>query len=128
MSPSDLMYRTVYGTIQEVIKPYEIYESVPDASAKYPFVWLDYERVPIRTNNDLLGGYTINIRLYGTSRQRSLLNEINGVIYDALNNIRQAGNYHMSLGRFETNINKENDQGTALLHFSSNAEFSWNKH
>ncbi len=97
MSPSDLMYRTVYGTIQEVIKPYEIYESAPDASAKYPFVWLDYERVPIRTNNDLLGGYTINIRLYGTNRQRSLLNEMNGFLYYALNNILHPFNYHMSI-------------------------------
>ena len=131
MNPSEAIYRAIYGTIATVIQHSEgnkrMYEYAPDSSAKYPFVWLDYERLPIIPNNDLMGTYTINIRLYGKLSDRKELNRMNALIHDGLLKVRSAFGYSLALRTYNTQTIKENDNGTPLLHLTTEASFYWNK-
>lgn len=127
MPPQEALYRTVYQTIQETIAPVPIYEYAPDETAKYPFVWLGYDRTPFDPNSDLMGSYRLQIRIYGMLTDRQRLNEINARIYDQLLELRTAYNYRMNLRTYNTEHIKENDKGTPLLHLSTEASFYWNK-
>lgn len=131
MHPSEAIYRTVYGAISHMLghssTDKKLYETVPDSSAKYPFVWLDNERTPFIPNNDLMGTYTINIRLYGKLSDRKELNRMNALIHDGLLKVRSAFGYSLALRTYNTQTIKENDNGTPLLHLTTEASFYWNK-
>ena len=131
MHPSEAIYRTVYGAVSHMLghssTDKKLYETAPDSGAKYPFVWLDNERTPFIPNNDLMGTYTISIRLYGTLRDRGELNRMNALIHDGLKRLTSGFGYAISLRTYETNTIKENDNGTALLHLTTEASFYWNK-
>lgn len=127
MPPSEALYRTIYNEVEQAIAPYSVYEFSPDEGTKYPFAWLDYERTPLSSNNDLMGEYHISIRLYGLLSDRSRLNEMNGKIHGSLLRLRNAYQYRLSLRTYDTTTLKENDNGTLLLHLTTKASFYWNE-
>jgi hypothetical protein len=105
----------------------DTYDYVPDAHAKYPFIWLDSELQDEGGSKDLIGTVTQQMRIYGRLTDRNKIDSLTTLIRNDLVNARDAFDYSIRLTGFEIDPIKENDNGTPLLHYSVMATFQYNK-
>lgn len=124
MTPNNAVFRDVYIICQQYA---DVYEYAPDSHAKYPFIWLDSDRLDEQMNNDLIGSTTQTIRLYGRLTDRPLLDEYISKIRNDLYKMKGSFNYTTRVTAFSVRTMKENSNGTPLLHYSVDVSFLYNK-
>ena len=103
------------------------YDHVPDPHTKYPFIWLDSELQDEGGSKDLIGTVNKQVRVYGLLTDRNKVDRIASGIRNDLLKAKDAFNYSIQLRSFSINEIKENDNGTALLHYSISMTFQYNK-
>lgn len=124
MTPNNAVFRDMYIICQQYA---DVYEYAPDSHAKYPFIWLDNDRLDEQMNNDLIGSATHTIRIYGRLTDRKALDDIATNIHNDLRRLKGSFGYSLNLTSFSMQTIKENSNGTPLLHYSVDVSFLYNK-
>lgn len=112
MTPQFAIFKTVFKACQSVGPTYDY---VPDAQAKYPFLWVDAGHQVECENNDLLGTVDQTVRIYGKRTDRKQLDEWAGRVRNRLFQVRCADEYGVHLANVMMRVLNENSDGTELL-------------
>lgn len=125
MTPSYALFRHILITANKITS--RTYDYAPDATAKYPFIWVQRGRQVDIMNNDLMGTLNQNIRIYGKRTDADTVDEWASALKASLYQPFQAFGFSFALMNFDITPLTETDNGTVLAHYSINAEFTFTK-
>lgn len=114
MTPNNAIFRQVFKECLVVTK--DTYDYLPDASAKYPFVYIgEYSNTP-NNNSELMGSARQTVHVYGDLKHRSTIDNIVSEVHDRLLFLSSAFNYNVSVERINEQTFSDNSSTIPLLH------------
>ena len=125
MTPEFAIYRQLFI---ECLKHHaKTYDYLPEADAKYPFIYIGNSNDLDQSRSDLLGTVDQTIHIYATSEQRADLDVLKVKLHDSIRNIRQAFDYNVNLINYtQRNIN-DNTDVLPLIHTVIDVSFMYTR-
>lgn len=124
MTPSNAIFRKLYALS---MAHGDTYDYVPDANAKYPFIFVGEAFNTDTSNSELVGTVSQTIHLYGTRTQRNALDTMAMRIHDDATKVREAFNYKARLTAYNDRVVNDNTTATPLLHYVLELEYQYTK-
>lgn len=124
MTPSNAIFRSVYAM---ATTHGDTYDYLPEANAKYPFIFIGEAFNTDNSNSDLFGTIAQTIHVYGTRTHRNKLDGVAMGLHDNAVRMRQAINYNVRLTNYSDRVLMDTTTGTPLLHYVLELEFNYTK-
>lgn len=112
----------------EAMKVYDdVYDFLPDAEAKYPFIVVGDTSSDYIKNSDRLGRVRITLHVWGTQNDRRKMGQIAGALTERLLQVRDAFNYYAHVNALNTQKLMDTTTSTVLLHSVIECEFNYTR-
>lgn len=124
MTPTHSIFRAIYGIAKTIG---DTYDYLPDAQAKYPFIYIGELFNTDNSRSDLNGNMTQTIHIYGKLTERKRIMELETQLHDALIKMREAYGYHVSMTDYTTRLLNDNTDVQPLLHVVVDVNFMYTR-
>lgn len=124
MTPTHSIFRAIYGIANKIG---DTYDYLPDAQAKYPFIYIGELFNTDNSRSDLNGNMTQTIHIYGKLTNRKTIMEYETRLHDELKRLREAYGYHVSMGEYTTRLIQDNTDVQPLLHLVVDVNFMYTR-
>ncbi|HEP1482680.1 Uncharacterised protein [Streptococcus pyogenes] len=114
MTPNNAVFRQFFKECLVITK--DTYDYIPDASAKYPFIYIGESSNTPNNNSELMGDIRQTIHVYGELKKRSKIDDIAANIHDKIGALKFAFGYNILIDRINERTITENSETTSLLH------------
>ncbi|KGR72901.1 DUF3168 domain-containing protein [Streptococcus phocae subsp. salmonis] len=114
MTPNNAVFRQFFKECLIINK--DTYDYIPDASAKYPFIYIGESSNSPNNNSELMGDIRQTIHVYGELKKRSKIDDIAANIHDKIGTLKFAFGYNILVDRINERTITENSETTPLLH------------
>lgn len=114
MTPNNAVFRQFFKECLVITK--DTYDYIPDASAKYPFIYIVESSNTPNNNSELMGDIRQTIHVYGELKKRSKIDDIAANIHDKVNSLTSAFDYNIHVDRINERTTPDNSNTTPLLH------------
>ena len=126
MTPSHAVFRQLFSECLAITD--NAFDYVPDASAKYPFIYIGEELTERLPNSELIEDVEQTIHLWGKRTDRGALDDLTLNIHDRLQRLDKAYNYNTELIFYNKQTIPDNTTGDPLLHIVVTVRFRCVKH
>ncbi|HEP1431133.1 DUF3168 domain-containing protein [Streptococcus pyogenes] len=114
MTPNNAVFRQFFKECLVITK--DTYDYIPDASAKYPFIYIGESSNIPNNNSELMGDIRQTIHVYGELKKRSRIDDIVASIHDKIICLTSAYDYNIQIDRINERTSPDNSDTTPLLH------------
>ena len=124
MTPTHSIFRAIYGIANKIG---DTYDYLPNAQAKYPFIYIGEQSNTDNSRSDLIGNINQTIHIYGLRTERKRIMELETKLHDALIKMREAYGYHVSMTDYTTQLLNDNTDVQPLLHVVVDVNFMYTR-
>ncbi|MGV3161966.1 hypothetical protein ACEF17_07300 [Streptococcus hyovaginalis] len=124
MTPNHALFRRLFGLSAVRL---DTYDYVPDAQAKYPFVYIGEQGATEASNNDLFGTVRQTVHIYGLRTDRANIDDISAYIQSEARRIKDGYDYHLSYETVTKQLIPDNTDVQPLLHVVLDFSFTFTK-
>src|SRR5574344_2691757 len=124
MTPTHNLFRQMYGIAKTIG---DTYDYLPNAQAKYPFIYIGEQSNTDNSHSDLIGNINQTIHIYGLRTESKLIMELETKLHDALIKMREAYGYHVSMTAYSTQLLNDNTDVQPLLHVVMDVNFMYTR-
>lgn len=124
MTPTHSIFRAIYGIADKIG---DTYDYLPDAQAKYPFIYIGEQSNTDNSRSDLIGNINQTIHIYGLRTERKRIMKLETKLYDGLIKVREAYGYHVSMTDYTIRLLNDNTDVQPLLHVVVDVSFMYTR-
>lgn len=114
MTPNIAVFRQFFKECLTCTK--NTHDYLPDASAKYPFIYIGESSNTPNNNSELMGMIRQTIHIYGELKKRSEIDDIVANLHDKITSLTSAFDYNIQIDRINERTLPDNSDTTPLLH------------
>lgn len=124
MTPTHNIFRQIFATCSAIG---DTYDYLPDAQAKYPFIYIGEQSNTDNSRSDLMGSITQTIHIYGLRTERKKIMELETKLHDSLIKMRNAFEYNVNMTGYSTQLINDNTDVQPLLHVVVDVSFMYTR-
>lgn len=124
MTPNHDLFRQIFKVTQKHCKTYDY---LPDAGAKYPFVYMGEQNGSEIPSSDLYGTIRQSVHIYGLRTDRGNLDDISAYLESEVKRVRHGYGYHFAHRSTNKQVIPDNTDVQPLLHIVLDFTFDFTK-
>ncbi len=124
MTPNHDLFRKLFALSDLRV---DTYDYLPDADAKYPFVYIGEYNGSDTPNNDLYGTVRQTVHIYGTRKNRSKIDNVSAYLENTVKHFKDGYEYNFNHLTTNKQVIADNTDVQPLLHIVLDITFSYTK-
>lgn len=124
MTPNHDLFRKIFAISDARV---DTYDYLPDADAKYPFVYIGENNGSDMPNNDLIGTARQTVHIYGIRAQRAKIDNISAYLENVLKHLKEGYEYNFNHRNTEKQVIADNTDVQPLLHIVLDLTYNYTK-
>lgn len=124
MTPNHDLFRKLFSLSDLRV---DTYDYLPNADAKYPFVYIGEYNGSDTPNNDLYGTVRQTVHIYGTRKNRSKIDNISAYLENTVKHFKEGYEYNFNHLTTDKQVIADNTDVQPLLHIVLDITFSYTK-
>lgn len=124
MTPNHDLFRKLFALSDLRV---DTYDYLPNADAKYPFVYIGEYNGSDTPNNDLYGTVRQTVHIYGTLKNRSKIDNISAYLENKVKRFKEGYEYNFNHLTTDKQVIADNTDVQPLLHVVLDFTFSYTK-
>ena len=124
MTPNHDLFRKLFALSDLRV---DTYDYLPDADAKYPFVYIGEYNGSDTPNNDLYGTVRQTVHIYGTRKNRSKIDNVSAYLENTVKHFKEGYEYNFNHLTTDKQVIADNTDVQPLLHVVLDITFSYTK-
>lgn len=124
MTPNHDLFRKIFAISDARV---DTYDYLPEADAKYPFVYVGENNGSDTPNNDLIGTARQTVHIYGIRAQRAKIDNISAYLESVLKHLKDGYEYNFNHRNTEKQVIADNTDVQPLLHIVLDFTFNYTK-
>ena len=124
MTPNHDLFRKIFAISDARV---DTYDYLPDADAKYPFVYIGENNGSDTPNNDLIGTTRQTIHIYGIRAHRGKIDNISAYLENVLKYLKDGYEYNFNHASTDKQVIPDNTDVQPLLHVVLDFTFNYTK-
>lgn len=124
MTPNHDLFRKIFAISDARV---DTYDYLPDADAKYPFVYVGENNGSDTPNNDLIGTARQTVHIYGIRADRAKIDNISAYLESVLKHLKDGYEYNFNHRNTEKQVIADNTDVQPLLHVVLDFNFNYTK-
>lgn len=124
MTPNHDLFRKLFALSDLRV---DTYDYLPDADAKYPFVYIGEYNGSDTPNNDLYGTVRQTVHVYGTRKNRSKIDNISAYLENTVKYFKEGYEYNFNHLTTDKQVIADNTDVQPLLHVVLDFTFTYTK-
>lgn len=124
MTPNHDLFRKIFAISDARV---DTYDYLPNADAKYPFVYIGENNGSDTPNNDLIGTARQTVHIYGMRAQRAKIDNISAYLESVLKHLKEGYEYNFNHRNTEKQVIADNTDVQPLLHIVLDLTFNYTK-
>ena len=124
MTPNHDLFRKIFAISDARV---DTYDYLPEADAKYPFVYVGENNGSDTPNNDLIGTARQTVHIYGIRADRAKIDNISAYLESVLKHLKEGDEYNFNHRNTEKQVIADNTDVQPLLHIVLDFTFNYTK-
>ena len=124
MTPNHDLFRKLFALSDLRV---DTYDYLPNADAKYPFVYIGEYNGSDTPNNDLYGTVRQTVHIYGTRTHRSKIDNVSAYLENTVKYFKEGYEYNFNHLTTDKQVIADNTDVQPLLHIVLDFTFSYTK-
>ena len=124
MTPNHDLFRKIFAISDARV---DTYDYLPEADAKYPFVYVGENNGSDTPNNDLIGTARQTVHVYGIRADRAKIDNISAYLESVLKHLKDGYEYNFNHRNTEKQVIADNTDIQPLLHIVLDLTFNYTK-
>nr|DAJ35807.1 MAG TPA: hypothetical protein [Caudoviricetes sp.] len=124
MTPNHDLFRKIFAISDARV---DTYDYLPEADAKYPFVYVGENNGSDTPNNDLIGTARQTVHIYGIRADRAKIDNISAYLENVLKHLKDGYEYNFNHRNTEKQVIADNTDVQPLLHIVLDLTFNYTK-
>lgn len=124
MTPNHDLFRKIFAISDARV---DTYDYLPEADAKYPFVYVGENNGSDTPNNDLIGTARQTVHIYGIRADRAKIDNISAYLESVLKHLKEGYEYNFNHRNTEKQVIADNTDVQPLLHIVLDFTFNYTK-
>ena len=124
MTPNHDLFRKIFAISDARV---DTYDYLPEADAKYPFVYNGENNGSDTPNNDLIGTARQTVHIYGIRAHRVEIDNISAYLENVLKHLKDGYEYNFNHRTTEKQVIADNTDVQPLLHIVLDFTFNYTK-
>lgn len=124
MTPNHDLFRKIFAISDARV---DTYDYLPEADAKYPFVYIGENNGSDTPNNDLLGTARQTVHIYGIRAHRAKIDNISAYLENVLKHLKDGYEYNFNHASTDKQVVPDNTDVQPLLHVVLDFTFNYTK-
>ena len=124
MTPNHDLFRKIFAISDARV---DTYDYLPNADAKYPFVYVGENNGSDTPNNDLIGTARQTVHIYGIRAHRANIDNISAYLENVLKHLKDGYEYNFNHRTTEKQVIADNTDVQPLLHIVLDFTFNYTK-
>lgn len=124
MTPNHDLFRKIFAISDARV---DTYDYLPEADAKYPFVYVGENNGSDTPNNDLIGTARQTVHIYGIRADRAKIDNISVYLENVLKHLKDGDEYNFNHRNTEKQVIADNTDVQPLLHIVLDFTFNYTK-
>lgn len=124
MTPNHDLFRKIFAISDARV---DTYDYLPNADAKYPFVYVGENNGSDTPNNDLIGTARQTVHIYGIRANRAKIDNISAYLENVLKYLKDGYEYNFNHRNTEKQVIADNTDVQPLLHIVLDFTFNYTK-
>nr|DAX88608.1 MAG TPA: hypothetical protein [Bacteriophage sp.] len=124
MTPNHDLFRKIFAISDARV---DTYDYLPEADAKYPFVYIGENNGSDTPNNDLIGTARQTVHIYGIRAHRVEIDNISAYLENVLKHLKDGYEYNFNHRTTEKQVIADNTDVQPLLHIVLDFTFNYTK-
>ena len=124
MTPNHDLFRKIFAISAARV---DTYDYLPEADAKYPFVYVGENNGSDTPNNDLIGTARQTVHIYGIRADRAKIDNISAYLESVLKHLKEGYEYNFNHRNTEKQVIADNTDVQPLLHIVLDFTFNYTK-
>ena len=124
MTPNHDLFRKIFAISDARV---DTYDYLPEADAKYPFVYIGENNGSDLPNNDLIGTARQTVHIYGIRADRAKIDNISAYLESVLKHLKDGYEYNFNHRNTEKQVIADNTDVQPLLHIVLDLTFNYTK-
>lgn len=124
MTPNHDLFRKIFAISDARV---DTYDYLPNADAKYPFVYIGENNGSDLPNNDLIGTARQTVHIYGIRADRAKIDNISAYLESVSKHLKEGYEYNFNHRTTEKQVIADNTDVQPLLHIVLDFTFNYTK-
>ena len=124
MTPNHDLFRKIFAISDARV---DTYDYLPEADAKYPFVYIGENNGSDTPNNDLIGTARQTVHIYGIRAHRVKIDNISAYLENVLKHLKDGYEYNFNHRTTEKQVIADNTDVQPLLHIVLDFTYNYTK-
>lgn len=127
MTPSNAIFRQLYGKFTTITDVYDYVSGSENEGRNYPFIYLTGAINTDSSNSDLMGQVLISANVYGLRIDRNKIDEVESEIYNSTLKDMEAFGYYFKRTSYDSRLESDNTDVQPLLVSRITLRFQYTK-
>ena len=124
MTPNNAIFRSLFSIFSKIGS---VFDYLPDAQTKYPFIFIGASSNNLIPNLDYYGSARQTVHIYAKRTQRSQLDMLVTNVHNEALKLHKSYGYHFDLTGYTENLIIDNSDAQQLLHCVIDLTYTFTK-